>query len=194
MPRFLRITLSVLVLLAVLVGTALAARHLPAPAAGAPLAASPAASPSEDEGPSVDEDANEGGDAINDAAAQAIVDRLAANGLHTDVATLRDLAARYGVGGAVRLIGWADASGRTLAELRAMRDGGSGWGQMAHELGLHPGIGTWMRDAAAADAGGEAADRDEGADASGSEGTDEGQPESAGAGGRDHAPGQAKPH
>lgn len=194
MPRFLRITLSVLVLLAVLVGTALAARHLPVPAGHAPLAASPAASPSEDEGPSVDEDANKGGDALTDAAAKAIVDRLAANGLHTDVATLRDLAARYGVGGAVRLIGWADASGRTLAELRAMRDGGSGWGQMAHELGLHPGIGTWMRDAAAADAGGEAADRDEGADASGSEGTDEGQPESAGAGGRDHAPGQAKPH
>ena len=194
MPRFLRITLAVLVLLAVLVGTALAARHLPAPAAGAPLAASPAASPSEDEGPSVDEDANEGGDAINDAAAQAIVDRLAANGLHTDVATLRDLAARYGVGGAVRLIGWADASGKTLVELRAMRDGGSGWGQMAHELGLHPGIGTWMRDATAADGGSDAADRDEGADASGSEGNDERQPASPGAGGRDHAPGQAKPH
>src|SRR6476469_2142904 len=125
MPRLLRITLAVLVLVAVLVGTALAAKHLPVPSASAPLAASPAASPSEDERASVDEDSTEGGDALTEGAAQAIVDRLAANGLRTDVATLRDLAATYGVGGAVRLIGWADASGRTLAELRAMRDGGS---------------------------------------------------------------------
>ena len=62
MPRFLRITLAVLVLLAVLVGTALAARHLPVPAAGAPLAASPSRlAVGGRERRSVDEDANEGG-------------------------------------------------------------------------------------------------------------------------------------
>ncbi len=181
MPRPLRITLAVLVLLAVLVGTALAARQMPVTPARAPLAASPAAGSSGDEQPDADEDASATGDMLTDAAAQAIVDRLDANGLHTDVATVRDLAATYGVGGAVRLIGWADASGKSIAELSALRDAGAGWGGIAHQLGLSPGIGAWMR--------GSAAD-----DATEPEGASEGPPSSPGAVGRDHAPGLAKPH
>jgi hypothetical protein len=77
-------------------------------------------------------------------------DRLAASGIAVDDAELADLAGRYGLGGAVRLFAWADASGRSVDDLAAMRDGdgtpGSvmGWGRMAKELGVHPGIGSIM--------------------------------------------------
>lgn len=72
------------------------------------------------------------------------VDRLQASGITTTAEQLGALAADYGVGGAVRLLAWADASGKSVDELKAMRDAGSGWGQMAHELGLNPGIGSVM--------------------------------------------------
>ena len=61
------------------------------------------------------------------------------------------LAAKYGVGGAVRLEAWAKATGKTVAQLAAMRDGGMGWGAIAHQLekadsslNLSPGIGWIM--------------------------------------------------
>jgi hypothetical protein len=190
MTSSLRITLAVLALLALVAGTALAARHAAPETARSPLAASPAASHAGNE----TEDAEDPGDAdagttLTDDAAQALVDRLAANGLAGDVATLQDLAARYGVGGAVRLIGWADASGKTIDELAAMRDEGTGWGLIAKQLGLHPGIGVWMRDPGAADHAGDAADEaadnaDEAADGA----------SDADAAGRSHAPGLNKPH
>lgn len=77
-------------------------------------------------------------------------DRLRANGL--DDALLGELATQYGIGGAVRLIAWSsdNEAGATLDEIRAMRDGdgteGSvmGWGRIAKELGVHPGIGSIM--------------------------------------------------
>lgn len=72
------------------------------------------------------------------------VDRLDASGITATAEQLRSLAADYGLGGAVRLLAWADASGKTVDELKAMRDDGDGWGQMAHELGLNPGIGSIM--------------------------------------------------
>lgn len=77
-------------------------------------------------------------------------DRLEAAGLGVDDALLTELASSYGVGGAVRLVAWADATGEEIATLRAMRDGdgsegsGMGWGQMARELDVHPGIGAIM--------------------------------------------------
>jgi hypothetical protein len=71
-------------------------------------------------------------------------DRLVANGIEADVATLTDLAARYGLGGAVRVVAWADEKGLTIEDLAAMRDEGMGWGQIAHELDVHPGIGSIM--------------------------------------------------
>ena len=72
------------------------------------------------------------------------VDRLDASGITATAQQLRTLAADYGLGGAIRLLAWADASGKSLEELKAMRDAGTGWGQMAHELGLNPGIGSIM--------------------------------------------------
>ena len=75
-----------------------------------------------------------------------LVDRLADAGITTDADTIAALAAEHGVGGAVRLIAWADASGMTTAELAAMFDSGVGWGAMAKEIGgdLQPGIGWIM--------------------------------------------------
>ena len=72
------------------------------------------------------------------------VDRLDASGITATAQQLKDLAADYGLGGAIRLLAWADASGKSLDDLKAMRDDGKGWGQMAHELGLNPGIGSVM--------------------------------------------------
>jgi hypothetical protein len=64
--------------------------------------------------------------------------------------TMTELAAEYGVGGAVRIVSWSQADPDRMAELRAMRDGdgsegsGMGWGQIAKELGVHPGLGSIM--------------------------------------------------
>ena len=65
---------------------------------------------------------------------------------------ISDLALEYGLGGAVRLVAWSadNPANLDLAGIRRMRDGdgtdGSvmGWGQIARELGVHPGIGSIM--------------------------------------------------
>lgn len=77
--------------------------------------------------------------------------RLARIGI-TDEALVADLAATYGLGGAVRIVAWANDNeqGATIDQIRAMRDGdgteGSamGWGRIAREIGAHPGIGWIM--------------------------------------------------
>jgi hypothetical protein len=77
-------------------------------------------------------------------------ERLQAKDL--DASRLEELAAVYGIGGAVRLIAWSSDPdvGMTIDELRTMRDTGGpdggpmGWGKLAKELGVHPGIGSIM--------------------------------------------------
>ncbi len=75
-------------------------------------------------------------------------ERLAERGL--DTSRLAELAERYGVGGAVRLIAWSDQTGTGIDDLVTMRNTGGvdgepmGWGRMARELGLHPGLGGIM--------------------------------------------------
>ena len=77
-------------------------------------------------------------------------ERLAANDLEVSDDALAELAAKYGVGGAVRIVAWSDGDEALMAEIRAMRDGdgtagsGMGWGQIAQEMGVHPGIGSIM--------------------------------------------------
>jgi len=79
-------------------------------------------------------------------------DRLRASNITVDEAVFSDLAARYGVGGAVRVTAWAADSNDdvTVESITAMRDGdgtdgsGMGWGRVAKELGFHPGIGSIM--------------------------------------------------
>ena len=46
--------------------------------------------------------------------------------------------------GAVRLTAWAKATGKSAADIAKMRDGGMGWGQIAHALNQSPGIRSIM--------------------------------------------------
>ena len=65
-----------------------------------------------------------------------------------DTAEFDDFAARYGVGGAVRLYAWAhERDEYSVEDIAKMRDGDGepvGWGRIAKELGVHPGIGSIM--------------------------------------------------
>jgi hypothetical protein len=126
MARTTRLPILVGVLLVLVAGTALATRL---PHERPQLVA--AASHEPETPPSADELAH-------------AVDRLQVSGITATAEQLRTLSATYGLGGAIRLLSWADASGKSLAQLRSMRDAGQGWGQMAHELGLSPGIGSVM--------------------------------------------------
>jgi hypothetical protein len=71
-------------------------------------------------------------------------DRLTANEIPFNEGQLNALAAEYGLGGAVRLLAWAEETGVSVADLRARHDAGEGWGQIAKDLGVSPGIGSVM--------------------------------------------------
>jgi hypothetical protein len=94
------------------------------------------------------EDENEGPPTADEIAHAG--ERLAANGFEVSDEVLTELAAKYGVGGAVRIVAWSEADPDRIADVRAMRDGdgtegsGMGWGQIAKELNVHPGIGSIM--------------------------------------------------
>jgi hypothetical protein len=81
-----------------------------------------------------------------DAEIADFVGRLKAAGITTTAATFKTLAAKVGVGGAVRTLAFAHASGKTPAQILAMFEGGMGWGKIDHQLGLTigPGIGWIM--------------------------------------------------
>lgn len=111
-----------------------------------PLAQDPSDQPdAEDQGapPSADEVAR-------------VVERLADAHIDTNADTVAALAAEHGLGGAVRLLAWSDASGLSVDEIADMRTGSEdtapmGWGRIARELNaenpgldLHPGIGKIM--------------------------------------------------
>ena len=115
-------------LLVVIAGTALGTQTL-RPAPQGPLTASHEEQP--DTPPTVDELAH-------------AKDRLAASGINASTDQLSNLAADYGLGGAVRLFAWSDQTGISIADLRARHDAGEGWGQIANDLGVSPGIGSIM--------------------------------------------------
>jgi len=76
-------------------------------------------------------------------------DRLTAKGIPFTDPQLSDLATRYGLGGAVRLLAWAHAEQMDVEVIAAQRDGtdtvpGLGWGQIAGALDVNPGIGSIM--------------------------------------------------
>jgi hypothetical protein len=77
-------------------------------------------------------------------------ERLAANDLEVSDDLLAELAAEYGVGGAVRVVAWSAGDPERMADIREKRDGvgteggGMGWGQIAKDLGVDPGIGSIM--------------------------------------------------
>lgn len=75
-----------------------------------------------------------------------VVELLDDAGISTDASALTGLAESYGMGGAVRVLAFADAAGVDPSEITAMRDAGMGWRQIARELGIDigPGIGWIM--------------------------------------------------
>lgn len=77
---------------------------------------------------------------------QGILDRLGAAGISTTADEFNALAEKYGVGGAVRVLAFAHAAGKSAADITAMVDSGKGWGEIRRELGLTigPGIGWIM--------------------------------------------------
>jgi len=134
MNRSARILLSALALVLLVAGSALANR-----------ANRPAEQPQV-----VAQDPEEGGEALSEQVLDKIVERLGDAGVETDAATVADLAATYGVGGAVRILAWGAA---TDADVAGMFDGGMGWGEIAQQLNdedaegdlaLRPGIGWVM--------------------------------------------------
>jgi hypothetical protein len=124
--------LAAAVLLLAAAGTAIATRAPNAPAEPSQLGQDP-----EDTPPTAEELAH-------------AAERLAANELTVSDDLLAELAAEYGVGGAVRIVAWSGGDETAMADIRAMRDGdgtegsGMGWGRIAKELGVHPGIGSIM--------------------------------------------------
>jgi len=148
MNRYARILIAVLALLLVVAGSALATKGGKSAEHRSPMAASHQPESSDAERTDTDTESAEG--TPSDKLLGRLVDRLADAGIDTDAETLAVLAADHGVGGAVRLVTWADASGMDVSELAAMFDSGMGWGAIAHQLmegdsslDLSPGIG-WV--------------------------------------------------
>jgi hypothetical protein len=148
MNRTVRIVVAALALLLIVVASAVAAPSDRGRDQMAPLAASHQPESPGNQGDDPDELTEEDSDGPPSADALArLVDRLADAGIATDSNTadaIAALAADYGVGGAIRLLAWADASGLSTGDLAARFDGGQGWGEIARELDLHPGIGSIM--------------------------------------------------
>ena len=77
-------------------------------------------------------------------------ERLAENELAVPHDLLAELAGEYGIGGAVRIVAWSGGDEDVMAEIRAKRDGDGteegrmGWGQIAKDLDVNPGIGSIM--------------------------------------------------
>jgi hypothetical protein len=125
----------------------LAAATLLVAATGTVLATRSPQAAQQPAGPQADEADEAEGAPDADALARA-VERLAARGIPAELADLREYAERYGLGGAVRLHAWAHEAGMTVEDIAALRDGDGetpmGWGRLARDLGVHPGIGSVM--------------------------------------------------
>lgn len=155
MNRYARILIAVLALLLVVAGSALATKGGKSAEHRSPVAAfhqaeSTDADTAEADKTDTDADTESAEGVPSEKLLGRLVDRLADAGIDTDADALAALAADYGVGGAVRLMTWADASGMDVSALAAMFDSGMGWGAIAHQLmeddsslDLSPGIG-WV--------------------------------------------------
>jgi hypothetical protein len=144
--RYIRILAVAGALVLLVVASALAAPSDRAHDRMSPVAASHQASPG-----GQPDDANEDGTLTAEHLDRLVV-LLGEAGVSTDAATIEALAADHGVGGAVRLLVWAQESGLSTDEIAGMldEDAGVGWGEIAQQLNeangtsLHPGIGSVM--------------------------------------------------
>jgi hypothetical protein len=158
MTRTARILIAALALLLLVVGSALAGSLPKGDDHRSPVAASHQPQSSDDEERAGTDEADEpdeadeaNGAAPSEALIARLVERLAGAGIDTDAETIAGLAATYGVGGAVRVLAWADATGKDPSEITDLFDSGLGWGAIARQLNeengdwdLTPGIGKIM--------------------------------------------------
>jgi hypothetical protein len=107
-----------------------------APETEAPESEAPESEAPESESP----DANTASD-VSAANLDRIVGLLADAGITTTADELKTLADQFGVGGAVRVLEFAHDSGKTSAEIVAMREAGDGWGKIRKNLELTGGSG-----------------------------------------------------
>jgi hypothetical protein len=155
---------AALIVLLLAVGTAMAASPslIPSLASSPPAgggtnapdnSASPSQSPAASESPessgapeAVESPEAEGSVAPSAAELARVVADLKAAGITATADQLQALAAKVGLGGAVRVMVIANASGKTTDEIVAMFQSGKGWGQIIKDLGLsiNPGIGGIM--------------------------------------------------
>ncbi len=185
MHRFTSIALIAGALVLLVAGSVFAAHNPVADAGRSPFAAShgPSASPDPDQSEAPESQAPESEAPESEAPesqapeseapeadssqppTQAVLDdlvaRLDAAGISADSAQLAALVEKYGVGGAIRVIAWADAMGDATdtSQIEALRDQGMGWGAIAQQLNaddsslhLAPGIG-WIMSAGHAGSG-----------------------------------------
>lgn len=153
MRRYVRIAIAALALVLLAVGSALANGSPRAEEHRSPVAASHQPSPNTEKH-GADENETEDTTPPTQAELDRLVDLLDTAGITTTAGQIADLAAKYGVGGAVRILAWADATGGDTSAISAitdLRDQGMGWGAIAKQLntedtslGLKPGIGWIM--------------------------------------------------
>ena len=89
-----------------------------------------------------DDEAPDADEAPSVANLARIVERLADARITTTADELSALAAKVGVGGAIRVLRFAEASGKTPAEIVALFGSGKGWGVIVRELKLDIGPGN----------------------------------------------------
>lgn len=165
---------AVAVLLVLVAGGTVLAAAVTRPVAPAPAVAEPAASaspsvatsPEPEKSPKPEKSpevapAEKAEESPSPANLARIVERLAGAGITTTADDLASLAAKVGVGGAIRVLRFAEASGKTPAQIVAMFEAGKGWGDIARELKLDigPGNGSVMGQGKGLDTGAKAAAR-----------------------------------
>lgn len=87
-------------------------------------------------------DEHEEGAPEDEAPDDVVVDRVS-DRLGVDAGRVRELASEHGFGNAVRLLAWEQA-GVSIDRVLERRANGEGWGVIAKDLGVHPGIGSIM--------------------------------------------------
>lgn len=165
---------AVAVLLVLVAGGTVLAAAVTRPVAPAPAVAEPAASaspsvatsPEPEKSPKPETSPEAGAaekaeESPSPANLARIVERLAGAGITTTADDLAALAAKVGVGGAIRVLRFAEASGKTSAAIVDMVEAGKGWGDIARELKLDigPGNGSVMGQGKGVDSAAKAAAR-----------------------------------
>jgi hypothetical protein len=153
MSRYLRVMVIALALVLLVVGSVFANGSPTAEEHRSPVAASaqPSAGAIANRGDQDENEANDGKTPPTQAQLDRVRGLLDTAGISATDDQLTALIAKYGVGGAVRILTWADATGSDTASISDLRDLGMGWGAIAKQLNtgdeslnVSPGLGWIM--------------------------------------------------